>query len=147
MSEILQALEFQARAQGNAETASPVVDMRSARLQPESSGNSDSTLLPQATVTADHIDLGDSKTATPAVYTLDDDNDEGFTVKNLLTQLLEFPGPTDGIVPDSWGTDQRAEVKHVSPLMDSIYTLDRRVHNVVNSIRDDILEIHRNRST
>ncbi len=144
MSEILQGLELQAQAQGNADLAAPVVDMRSARLLPETTGSTDSPHLPLATFNADHIDMSDAPAALiPAKYSLDDDNEQGLGVKGLLTQLLEYPGPVDGIVPDSWGTDERAPFKHVSRLMDSIYALDNSVDRVIDGIRQDILEIRR----
>lgn len=98
MSEILQGLEHRAQAQGNADEAAPVVDMRSARLLTIALGTADSAHLPQA--------------------------------KGLLKQLLTFPRPTDGIVPDAWGTDKRADIKRISTDVASVYTLDRGVQGV-----------------
>ena len=146
MSEIMQALESRAQAHGTAQEAEPVVDMRSARLLAVT-GKSDSSLLPSATVTASYLELGDAKDIQDDKYDLDTDNDEGLDVKGLLTQLLTFPRPKDGIVPDSWGTDKRSEIKRISTDMDSVYTLDSRVRGFVDEIRQDFLEIRKSRST
>ncbi len=145
MSEILHALEFQAQAQGTAHEVEPVVDMRSARLLPATAGP-ETEHLPLATVSATHLEIGDSnRPLMNATYTLDTDSDEALDVRGLLTQLLTFPRPADGIVPDTWGNDQRAEIKRVSTDMDSVYTytLDRRVKSVLDGIRQDILELRR----
>lgn len=144
MSEILQAHELQAHAQGTAQQAEPVVDMRNARLLPASAGKTDAPHLPLATVTATHLEIGDSNSLLiQSSYSLDSDSEEGLDVKGLLTQLLSFPRPADGVVPNAWGNDKRAEVKRISTEMDSVYTLDRRVTSVIEGIRQDILELRR----
>lgn len=138
MSETLQGLEPTARVQSDAVEATPAVDMRSARLLPETTGSTDSSNLPTATVTAHHIELGDaSGSILQQPYALDFDNDEGLDVRGLLTQLLDFPGARDGVVPDSWGTHQRPEFKRVSPAVDSVYTLNPKVEKFIDGIRDD----------
>ena len=142
MSEILQSLELHAQAQGNADQAEPVVDMRSAKLLPATTGTTDSLHLPQAKVTSTHLEMGeDNESMINATYTFDTDTDEGLDVKGLLTQLLTFPRPSDGIVPDTWGSDKRAEIKRVSTDTDSVYTLDRNVQRFIDGIRDDVRAI------
>jgi hypothetical protein len=142
MSEILQALEHNAQAQGTTDEAVPAVDMRSARVLPEMSGSTDSSTLPTATVTAHHIELGDSAgSMLQSTYALDLDNEEGHGVRDLLAQLLDYPGPRDGVVPDSWGTQQRSEFKRVSPSVDSIYTLNPAVESLIDSIREDFKKV------
>lgn len=148
MSEILQALEQNARAQGSAYEAEPVVDMRSIMRLPAASGNSDTAHLPLAKVTATHLEIGDNdQLLVDSRFSLDTDNDEGLDVKGLLTQLLTFPRTKDGIVPDSWGTEKRSEIKRISTDMDSIYTLDTRVRSLIDSIRQDIIESRTTQST
>ena len=142
MSEILQALEPNAQAQGTVDETVPAVDMRSARLLPEMPGSTDSSNLPTAIVTAQHIELGDSMgSMLQSTYALDLDNEEGVGVRDLVAQLLEYPGLRDGVVPDSWGTQQRSEFKRVSPSVDSIYTLNPAVESFIDSIRDDFKKV------
>ncbi len=130
MSEILQGLELRAQALGDAEQATPVVDMRSARLTSIVSGSTDSEHLPHAIVTPTHLEMGeDIEVWSDVAASLDTDNDEGLDVKGLLKQLLTFPRATNGIVPDTWGIDKRAEVKRLSTDTDSVYTLDRGHHS------------------
>lgn len=50
-------------------------------------------------------------------------------MRGLLKQLLTFPRLADGIVPDTWGTDKRADVKRMSTGVDSVYTLSRGHHS------------------
>lgn len=130
MSEILQGLELRAQAQGDADQATSLVDMRSARLHEIASGSTDFAHLPHATVTATHLEMGEDIEASSDVSdSLDTDNDEGLDVKGLLKQLLTFPRPSDGVVPDAWGTDKRAEVKRMSTDVDSVYMLSRGHHS------------------
>ncbi|HIA52938.1 MAG TPA: hypothetical protein EYN91_12775 [Candidatus Melainabacteria bacterium] len=136
MSEILQALELRAQANGTAQEAEPVVDMRRARLLPAKSDNSDTQHLPPA-----------NDVLMNPTYELDTDNDEGLDVKGLLAQLLTFPRQKDGIVADSWGTEKRAEIKRISTDADSVYTLDSRVQSVLDGIRQDVLELRKTRTT
>lgn len=141
MSEKLQALEQNARAQANAHEAEPVVDMRSARLPHCAPGDTDSAHLPPAKVTANHLEIGDiDHLSVDSHQALDTGNDEALDIKGLLTHLLTFPRTKDGIVPDSWGTDKRSEIKRISTDMDSVYTLDTRVRGVIDTIRQDIIE-------
>jgi len=142
MSEILQGLELRAQALSNADSAEPVVDMRSARLLPATNGNSDSPHLPQAKVTSTHVEMGEAdEPLLNSFYTLDTDTDDGLDVKGLLTQLLTFPRPADGMVPDTWGSDKRAEIKRVSTESDSVYTLDHGVQRFIDGLRDDFKAI------
>lgn len=147
MSEILQGLELRAQAQGNAEPAEPVVDMRSARLLPATTGTSDSPHLPHAKVTSTHVEMGESnEPMIDPFYSLDTDTDDRLDVKGLLTQLLTFPRPADGMVPDTWGSDKRAEMKRISTDSDSIYTLDRSVQRFIDGLRDDFKAIRSTKS-
>jgi len=142
MSEILRALESKTQVENDAEQASPDVDMRSARLLPESSGSREVSNLPAATVTALHIELGDEETRLlQESISLEQENAEAQDVRGLLTHLLEYPGRVDGVVPDSWGPQQCAEYKRVSPAVDSIYTLNPRVEGLIDSIREDFKKI------
>lgn len=136
MSEILQALEPNAQAQGNAPEALPAVDMRSARLNPEMSGSTDTSNLPTAKVTANHIELGDTASEN---YVLDSNNVERLNVRDLLSQMLDYPGSKDGVVPDSWGKQQRSEFKRVSPALDSVYALplNATVESFIDGLRED----------
>jgi hypothetical protein len=130
MSEILQGLELRAQAQGDADQATSVVDMRSARLHEKASGSTEFAHLPHAKVTATHLEMGEGiEDLSDVTDYLDTDNDEGLDVKGLLRQLLTFPRPTDGSVPDSWGSDKRAEIKRTSTNVDSVYTLSRGHHS------------------
>ncbi len=75
----------------------------------------------------------DVEASSEVSASLDTDNDEGLDVKGLLKQLLTFPRAADGIVPDSWGTDKRAEVKRLSTEIDSVYTLTRDHYSTTKS--------------
>ncbi len=119
--------------------------MRSARLLPATTGTTDSPHLPQAKVTSTHVEMGESDEPLMS-YTLDTDNEEGLDVKGLLTQLLTFPRPADGIVPDTWGSDKRAEIKRISTDTDSVYTLDRTVQKFIDGLRDDLRAIRGTKS-
>ncbi len=138
MSEILQGLELPAQAQGNASEAEPVVDMRSARLLPATTGTTDSPHLPQIKVMSAQVESGETEEPERfAAYSIDTDTEDGLDVKGLLTQLLTFPRPKDGVVPDSWGNDKRAEVKRISTDLDSVYTLNRTVQRFIDDVKDD----------
>jgi hypothetical protein len=147
MYEILQGLELRVQAQGNADPAEPLVDMRSARLLSATTGAPDSPHLLQAEMTPTHVDRSESDQPLIDIsYSLDTDTEEGLDVKGLLTQLLTFPRPAGGIVPDTWGSDQRAETKRISTDTDSVYTLDRTVQRFINGLRDDFKTIRSTKS-
>jgi hypothetical protein len=145
MYEILQGLELRVQAQGNADPAEPLVDMRSARLLSATTGAPDSPHLLQAEMTPTHVDRSESDQPLIDIsYSLDTDTEEGLDVKGLLTQLLTFPRPAGGIVPDTWGSDQRAETKRISTDTDSVYTLESGVKQIVNGWRKELSELVRN---
>lgn len=50
----------------------------------------------------------------------------------MLTQLLTFPRVNDGVVPDSWGPNNHAEIKRVSTDTDTVFVLDSRVRSALN---------------
>ncbi|MCC7530495.1 MAG: hypothetical protein IT342_18365 [Candidatus Melainabacteria bacterium] len=147
MSEILQGLELRVQAQGNADAAEPVIDMRCARLLPATTGTTVSQHLPQTEESTSHAVMGESnEPLINATYLLDTDTEEGLDVKGLLTQLLTFPRPAGGIVPDTWGSDERAEIKRISTDADSVYTLDRGVQSFIDGLRDDFRTIRNTKS-
>lgn len=70
--------------------------------------------------------------ATSKTYDLDTEGHHEFVVKDMLAQLLTFPRANSGMVPDSWGPNNRAESKRVSTDTDSVYVLDSRVRSALN---------------
>ena len=87
-------------------------------------------------MTPNPLEIGDiDHLSVDSHQVLDTDNDEALDIKGLLTHLLTFPRTKDGIVPDSWGTDKRSEIKRIST-----DTLDTRVRGVIDTIRQDIIE-------
>ncbi|PZM80261.1 MAG: hypothetical protein DKT66_13400 [Candidatus Melainabacteria bacterium] len=64
--------------------------------------------------------------ATSKTYDLDTEVHHEFVVKDMLAQLLTFPRANSGMVPDSWGPNKCAEVKHFSNEIEPLYALEPR---------------------